>query len=296
MLRQATMIFHEDIAPHIPSSDGIYEASYNRLCRELGVGTLGEGHTYDEQCIRFIAEPYDLWIDRHGAPDTFFKFRLSLIELLFQETENKLKSSDKNNDLQTRLATLQKRVLPKTRAPSEAALEAFVNGIDELNARFSEAGLPLEYHNGLIQIIDDPLTGEQIEHPFWVLVSDVKWRNIDSDIKEAIDRRDAGKGDAAFFALRALESTISIISDDLSATRGTERGASAFVDNLVSSRGKRYIHPWEAEAMKFLFRELRNPQGHGAGSKEPLNLTPEQSTFVIESCMAWVKSLVRRKR
>jgi len=139
------------------------------------------------------------------------------------------------------------------------------------------------------------LTAAQIETPFWTLISDPKWKNVDHDMKEALDRRDSAKDDAAFFALKALESTIEIVSDDLRVTRGTERGASEYIDNLVGSQNGRYIEVWEAEALKQLFRKIRNAQGHGPGSAKPLLLTIHQSTFVIETAMAWVKSLVRRK-
>ncbi len=155
--------------------------------------------------------------------------------------------------------------------------------------------MPFEYHNGLIQYIDDELTTNEIEKPFWTMVTDPKFRNVDSDIKEALDRRDSGKPDAAFHALKALESVLRILSDELGRTRNTEKGASDFVDNLVSSKLGRYIDIWEAEAIKSLFREIRNPLGHGAGNAQPLALGSEQTTWVIENAMSWIKSLLRRK-
>ena len=168
-------------------------------------------------------------------------------------------------------------------------------GIVELNARFNGAGLPFEYHNGLIQRIDDKLTTIEIERPFWTLVSDPKFGNVDSDIKEALDRRDSGKPDAAFHALKALESVLKILSDDLGRTRNSEKGAADFVDNLVSAKLGRYIDPWEAEAIKSLFRDIRNPLGHGSGNAQPLALNSNQTTWVIENAMSWIKSLLRRK-
>ena len=176
-----------------------------------------------------------------------------------------------------------------------SALQSLVNGIDELNYRFREAKLPFEYHNGIIQRVDDKLTSIQIERPFWELVADSKWRNVETDMKEALDRRDAGKGDAAFYALKALESTIKILSDDLNRTRGAEKGAADYIDNLVAARPQRFIEVWESNALKGMFRDVRNPQGHGAGSAAPLLLPFQQSTWVIEAGMSWIKSLVRRQ-
>lgn len=295
VLRQAALVLHEDVAPHLPNRDQLFEVAHKRLARELGAAQLAPGQTYEERCIRFLGEVYDLWNDAHASPDTFFKLRLSLVELLFREAEARLHAEFPGGDLKQQLSLIQKRVSPKSRSSGERILETLVGGIREINERFKEARLPFEYHNGIIQRIDDALTAAQIETPFWTLISDPKWKNVDHDMKEATDRRGSAKDDAAFFALKALESTIKIISDDLRVTRGTERGASEYIDNLVSSRNGRYIEVWEAEALKQLFREIRNAQGHGAGSAKPPLLTIHQSTFVIETAMAWVKSLVRRK-
>jgi hypothetical protein len=255
---------------------------------------IAPGNTSEERCIRFLGEVYNLWNNAHGDADRFFKRQLSLIELLFREAEDKLRANAPNGNIKGWFSLLQKRTSPKGRSSQEVALEALVNGIEELNYRFKEANLPIEYHNGIIQRIDDSLTAREIEVPFWSLVSAPKWTNVDSDMKEAVDRRDGGKGDAAFYALKALESCIKIISHDLSRTRGTEKGAADYIDNLVAAKPQRFIDVWESNALKCLFRDLRNPQGHGAGSASQLVLTPHQSTYAIETAMAWVKSLVRR--
>ncbi len=293
VLRQAAIILQEDVAPHISDRDRFFETSHKRLARELGGTQLAQGRSYEECSIRFISEQYDLWNDAHQPADFFFKIRLSLVELLFREAESRFPTKLQYDDLKTTFGLLGKLRIP--RSSSDLALESIVRSIDELNSRFKEAGLPFVYHNGIIQRSDDALTSEQIEAPFWQLVSDPKWKNVETDIKEAIDRRDSEKSDAAFFALRALESTIKILSEELGLTKGTENGASAFIDNLVSNRNGRFIEVWESEALRHLFREIRNVQGHGPGSALPLTLSPQQSTFVIECSMSWVKSLVRRK-
>ena len=147
----------------------------------------------------FLGEPYDLWNDAHGDPDSYIKLRLSLLELLFREAETMLIEYAPKRDVASWWALLQKRTSPPKNAV-EDALQATMAGIAEVNARFKEAGLPFEYHNGLIQHIDDPVTATQIEQPFWSLVAEPKFSNVDTDIKEAIDRRDSGKPDAAFHA------------------------------------------------------------------------------------------------
>ena len=89
----------------------------------------------------------------------------------------------------------------------------FQDGVDELNTRFVQARCNLNYHNGFIQCSTDVLSEEEIEKPFWALVADTQWKNVDLDMKEALDQRDSGARDPAFYAARALESTIKIISN-----------------------------------------------------------------------------------
>lgn len=293
-MRQAALVLFDDVASKMPNRARLFEVPEKCLARELGAMALGRLHTPEQRAMAFLGEPYDLWNDSHGDPDSFIKLRLSLLELLFREAETMLREYAPKNDVASWWALLQKRTSPPKNAV-EDALQSTMAGIGELNARFKEAGLPFEYHNGLIQRIDDELTTNEIERPFWSMVSDPKFANVDSDIKEALDRRDSGKPDAAFHALKALESVLKILSDDLGRTRNSEKGAADFVDNLVSSKLGRYIDTWEAEAIKSLFRDIRNPLGHGGGNAQPLALNPEQTSWVIENSMSWIKSLLRRK-
>lgn len=279
----------------MPSGARLFEVPERRFARELGAMELGRAGTPAQRIMSFLGEPYDLWNDAHGDPDTFFKLRLSLLELLFREAEAMLATYAPRADVASWWALLQKRTTP-AKSLIEDALYATMTGIAELNSRFKDAGLPFEYHNGLIQRVDDPLTTKEIEHPFWSLVADPRYANIDVDVKEAIDRRDAGKPDAAFHALRALESAVKILSDELGLTRGTERGAAEYIDNLVSAKNGRFLDTWEADHLKLVFRTLRNPLGHGSGSSVPMQLSDVQSTWVIEQAMSWIKSLVRRRK
>src|SRR5262245_7759262 len=100
---------------------------------------------------------------------------------------------------------------------------AFRTSVDELNERLRRARIQLNYHNGFIQVATDPLVEAQIERPFWAAVADPLWKNVDIDMKEALDRRDANDRDPAFYAARALESTIKVISDRKGWTRGGEK-------------------------------------------------------------------------
>ena len=87
--------------------------------------------------------------------------------------------------------------------------------------------VPFHYHNGFLQRADDAVLTDQVTEPFWEIVADAKWVNVDMDMKEALDRHDSGKRDAPFYALKALESVVKIISDEKGWTRGTEKGAAS---------------------------------------------------------------------
>jgi hypothetical protein len=112
-------------------------------------------------------------------------------------------------------------------------------------------------------------------------------------MKEALDRRDAGTRDPAFYAARALESTLKIISGIKGRTHGKEKGAHNFIDNLASQKVG-FMASWEADIIKSFFTKVRNPLGHGPGEGEITSLTDHQTNWAIEFCMIWIKSLVRR--
>lgn len=295
LLSQAGQIIAQDLYPKIPIKDKLYQEAHDKLAREYGIGLLGEGKTYEEVCLRLIFENYDLWNNRHGDQNYFFKMRIGLIELLFRNAEEYLKEQHGNNDLGILASILAKRTKPRGKTSSEKALETYVESVNELNLRFREANVPFTYHNGYIQLVEDELTQKEVEEPFWSLVSAKKWENVDYEMKEAIDRRDAGKEDAITYALKALESTIKIISEDNNWTTGKEKGASNFIDNLVSEKNGRYIDVWEAEAMRHLFATLRNPRSHGSGSGSRPEAHEQQRAWAIETCMSWIKSLIKRK-
>ena len=170
----------------------------------------------------------------------------------------------------------------------------FQASVDELNERFRQADYKLNYHNGFIQIVGDEKVEKQVETPFWALVADPKWRNVDIDMKEAIDRRDAAGRDPAWYSARALESTIKIISDEKGWTRGDEKGAHGYIDNIGSKKNGNFIDKWERNSLKQFFSDVRAVFGHGPGSAPMPERTAQQTDWAIEFCMSWVKSLIQR--
>lgn len=296
LLRQAAQIVGYDICPFLCDREDFFQRVHGFLAREVG-DTIADQSAYLESsfeavCLRCLMETYSVHVS-HGTMDAFVKTRLSLIELVFREFEKEVTSGSTSGNVA--LVGYLKKQFGSVKNDNESPTrEALRRAVDELNYRMREAGVLLHYHNGMIQRAEDSLTTENVHEPFWELVKEVKWVNVDSDMKEAIDRRDTAGRDAVLYALKALESTIKIISDDRGWTRGNERGAANYIDNLVSAGNGRFIDPWEAEGLKLLFSKLRNPHGHGPGSAPQPSLSLQQTTWAIEAAMSWIKSLVHR--
>lgn len=253
-------------------------------------------------CENFVVAKYDASV----SADQFVKERLSFIEIAFREKEEKLialnASLDKRiqeEELAAKMRSNRSLRVPGNpgdglRAWNKTQNDMFRASCHELNERFRQSKAKLHYHNGFIQIAEDESITREIEEPFWNLVRDPMWRNVDHDMKEAIDLRDSGGRDPALFAAKALESTIKIISDTKGWTKGNERGAANFVDNLRTKANGEFINGWERESLVEFFSKVRNPLGHGAGSQPVPILSVSQTDWAIEFCMIWTKNLIRR--
>jgi len=318
LLIQAFQIVREQLFPtENLANKAKWTPLHDKLCRELGLEELSPknwshwsklpgGQDYwstveysmDEVCKNFVCAEYDGSI----PADRFMKERISFVELAFREREEELKEIHANlgynpyrnpfDDVTgSKLgAFITDKRTKRLMAANQALNDAFKASVEELNERFRRAGCKLHYHNGFIQQSSDELTKQQVEEPFWALLTDPIWKNVDYDMKDAIDKRDGGDRDPAFYAAKALESTIKIISDKMNWTIGKERGASNYIENLY--RGN-LIKDWEMDALKHFFNKVRNPMGHGAGSAEMPELSPSQTDWAIEFCMSWIKNLIR---
>lgn len=316
LLVQAFRIIADDLCPYYQGgkedSRGVafWTKLHKDLSRELGVKELSpQWYSYTAKvygndviqarkypmvdvCQNWLLQPIS------GSPDEHMKERLSLIELGFRERENEIAAMNaapiESNSFQSSGGIrLPGNPFKGVQTWREKRADEFRAAVDELNARFRQAGYPLNYHNGFIQISTDDLVQKEVETPFWSLVSAPLWMNVDLDMKEALDRRDSGGRDPAFYAARALESTIKIISDQKGWTNGREKGAHNYIDNL-GAKSNAFIAPWERENLKEYFTHVRNPFGHGAGSSEMPTLSQPQTEWAIEFSMSWIKNLIRR--
>jgi len=297
-----------------------WKVLHDRLARELGVNELSTRYyaytqknalgqelpvsgwfSLDHVCNQFVNAKYTGQCDA----DRFIKERISFVELALRLRGEEVAVA--NSELGAALAKAAMRdATPRSglRLPGSAvdgvkAWNATLNSVfegqvAELNERLRRAKAPLTYHNGFIQFAMDQRIEKHIAKPFWDLVSAPLWKNVDIDMKEALDRRDSNDKDPAIFAAKALESAIKIVSDTKGWTRGTENGAAQYVDNLMSKANGSYLAVWEGEMLKDYFRKVRNSVGHGPGSEPMPELTLPQTDWAIEMAMSWVRTLVRR--
>lgn len=301
-------------------AEGHWTSIHDKLSMELGMKELSaRGYTYSSNfqgnqitnyrrhtiinvCENFILanKPESL------THDQYMKNRMSFFELVLRERENEIDQLNLDFPREIAKANLDDaRLRPQgirlpgkrveaVHAANERLNSSFKNSIEEFNERLRRADYKLHYHNGFIQISEDKLTAKQIEEPFWEIIKDQKWENVDIDMKEALDHRDSNGKDPSWYAARALESTIKIISGEKGYTHGKEKGAQNYIDNLGSKKNGEFITKWEKAILETFFRLVRNPFGHGPGSDPMPKLELYQTNWAIETSMSWVTSLIRR--
>jgi hypothetical protein len=297
-----------------------WKSLHDRLCRELGVAELSKRSysyprktvhgthpvsgffSWDRVCEQFVTSQFTGEV----SEDQFIKERISFVELglrLRGEEIARLNENLPNAILQAKIRHSTPRsgiripgssAVDGVKAWNASANSAYNDLVNELNERFRRAGVPLNYHNGFVQLSQDEKVESQIAKPFWEIVSDPVWVNVDIDMKEALDQRDSKSKDPAIFAAKSLESAIKIISDMKGWTRGNENGAAQYIDNLISKANGSFLVLWEGEMLKDYFRKVRNTVGHGPGSEPMPTLSQEQTDWAIETAMSWVKTLVNR--
>ena len=212
LLVQAFRIVNEQLLPYYNWEKKVDERAkstwtslHDRLTMELGIKELspryysyqgewmGKAHTYsglyemNQVCEAYVTKAYS----NEWDPDVFMKNRLSFIELAFRERENQimvinsllpgeLLKAKFDDESPRRSGGLRVPGVPQSNVERVQKQNDYVNAVFnghvcELNTRFDQAGMPLNYHNGYIQITTDVLVQAQIAQPFWALVRDAKW-------------------------------------------------------------------------------------------------------------------------
>lgn len=244
LLLQSFRLLKEQIAPFYDSDGNISKYGkdfwtdlHNRISTELGVKSLSplafpyatkfQGTETSHTVLKPIITVCEEWMlqvpGQRQDIDEFMKERLSLVEVAFRKKEEEIKQE--NDTLSDRIAAARMRPqrvgsirLPGDigegmKAQNRRINARFHSAATEFNTRLQQSGSKLHYHNGFVQLSSDELVQKTVEGPFWQLVADPVWKNVDLDMKEAFDRRDNEGRDPAFYAARALESTLKIISE-----------------------------------------------------------------------------------
>lgn len=298
-LNQAAQIFFNELTPTMKNDsevNDLCEDAIVNLCRELGWEPPASGKNYIEFCYREVVTPYDLWNDSHGDEDTYTKIRVSLLELLFRYYEdyaerllgNDIQPSKKKHPwFKKNFKNIQQDQLVRIREMKATCLE-------ELNGRLAQHRIPLMYSVGRFIPENDEITSSVVKKPFWPLIEGAKWESVKDDILKAMARKSEDDVSAVVHASKAIESTIKIISSELGLTTGKEKGAINYIENIASKRSGYFIQPWEAEILKSYFKYVRNPTSHGPGNEIPPEYSLTQTSWVVDNCIIWCKSLIGR--
>jgi len=83
-------------------------------------------------------------------------------------------------------------------------------------------------------------------------------------------------------------------SDSKGWTHGKEKGTHNYIENISSKKNGCFIAAWESEILRKIFTNVRNLAAHGAGAEKMVELNRQQTNWVIETCMSWIKSLIKR--
>ncbi|NQE65345.1 hypothetical protein [Caulobacter sp. RHG1] len=287
----------EDLAPALGLDEAFFRNVHDRLAREFGVGRLIDGlPNYTYACGGYLVRPRGLTNEPYDEADVFLKRKFSLLELLFRAAEETVAAREAAFVPPDRPRGLFRLTAPKAMTPSlESQRRALNAALTELNQRLRNQRTGLAYHNGFLHLADDALSTARTTAPFWEIVAAPRWRVVDEEMKAAVEHLDRTDQDAVVHALCALESAIKILSDDHGWSTGKERGAANFIDNLAGERSSAFIARWEADALRALYRDIRNPRSHGGGSAPPAPLSAAQLKWVVETAMGWIKSLVTRE-
>lgn len=283
----------------------IYE-SQNKFCNERGFRSIDK-HEYKDVAIYSICGR----IFENFTYDELVNLidKLSLFELVFREAEEHLIREIKyleeqipKYEIQSDL--LKERMEKENRVYYNVDEEKWKNAKElldiknkalqsirqEIKDRLKLHRIPLTYYNGYFLKNSDPLIEEKIITPFWELLSDPKYKNIEIDMLTALDLFQQRGRDPAFYAAKALESMIKIVCKEKKIKKETDKTPKAYITTLYENK---IILNHEQDELTSLFR-IRNSHGHGPGDETMPQLTIEQEYRYIHSCMLWIYSLWQR--
>lgn len=239
--------------------------------------------------------------------------KISFFEILFRDTaehflseieflknqipeyeEHSLKIQELSKIQNTKYYDGDNEKLKKAKPQLERKILALEKIQDNINQRLKLNKAQLSYHNGYFQNSTDSVIEEQIAAPFWKLISEPKYKNVETDMLQAIYIYDSNGRDPAFYAAKALESMLKIICEDKKIITGEEKLTSHYIDKLNSAKNGTIIINHEKEELLSMFRIRNTRGGHGPGSEEMLTLNSQQTLRYIHAAMVWISNLAIR--
>lgn len=290
----------------------IIAQSQEKLCNELGYRNLDNLLYKDTEDTAGGFNDYRIFKNYAFDESVSSLDKISFFEILFRKAEEHLKNEIRflENNI-PKYEVKSSEIIKKSKEENanyynedkkklEESIPQLVrkkNSLEsmqtEINQRLKLHKLEFMYHNGYFQKSSDPILESNIATPFWNIISDPKYKNVETDILEALDRYESGGRDSALYAAKALESMMKIICDERGFTTGNEKGAANYLSHLNSSKNNTLIINYEKEELLSLFR-IRNAQGHGPGSEPMPKLTNQQTLRYIHSIMVWISSIAKR--
>jgi hypothetical protein len=83
---------------------------------------------------------------------------------------------------------------------------------DGISSLLEANSIPLVLRDGRFEPTDGPILSKTVHDPFWELLAGERWDNVRTDMRQALNLRDAGGPNPALYAARALESAVKIVS------------------------------------------------------------------------------------
>ena len=284
----------------------IISHSMKELCIELGIRTL------DKPEYKNFAGGFDAHriFQNYIFDETIdFKQKISLLEIIFRKSEDHLMKEIryiednipiyKEKSQQLKALSRDKKVnyynideekLKKAEKQLSCKKKALDAIRQEINYRLKKHKVPLTYHNGFFHKDTAPLIEDRLIAPLWQLLSDVKYKNVETELLDAFNLYEKRGRDPALYAAKALESMIKITCKEQQISKGTETTANHYVITLYNHR---IIIDHEKEELTSMFR-IRNSHAHGSGDEIIPQLTMEQELRFLHSCMIWIYTLSKR--
>lgn len=288
----------------------LISVSIDKFCNELGYADLNKPEYPSLEREFSTQEALENYIYDTTVPAIE---KISLIEILLRDIEKHLgnevkfleehipkyqisadeierKSQEEQVNYYNKGAESLRKALPLLNE-KKTALNLLQITVDK---RLKNSKVPLVYHNGYFQKSTDDLIEKKISEPFWNLISDPIYKNVEEDMLEALHRYDTSGVDPAFYAAKSLESMIKIVCANKGLCSGREKGAADYINHLNSKKNGSILNNHEKEELLSMFRIRNSHGGHGAGAEDKMVLTSQQARRFIDSCMVWIFSLSRR--